>query len=150
MNKITRLCFILSLIQSIQNFDILKMLKESECELHMNSFYGPAKNWTCGLIESESRLNSISCICSFKYGCFDIEEFVLETELVDINEYMRKDFFLQTNIYTQECENGLRELTGAYDWKCFLKYDRFHLDEYYCSCKRIKECIIDKVLSLEI
>ena len=149
MVLISLLIFIGS-FQSIQSLDFLKNLKESECQSHMNNFYGPTKNWTCTLFGNEKKDNHVSCLCVYTYKCFDFEDFMLEKDFIEVSEYMSKEFYLGTNFYTQECENGLNELTNVTNWSCLLKYDIFHLDDYYCECKRVKECQIEKYLTLKI
>lgn len=129
--------------------------RQTSCVTYMNKFYGPKNIWECSLLEPENmtmkhqifKANHRSeCLCSYNYECYDHEEFLLEYDLIDLNEYMKKENFIVKNIYTETCENGLQQLTDYYDWNCVLKYDRFHIDEYYCSCNRKKICRIEKVL----
>ena len=136
---------------AIENFRI------AACADHMNLNYGPTKDWQCSLFENEMQTKlkasikgTITCLCTYKYECLDMEEFVLDSELVNVNEYMKKEYYLKKNFYTQNCEQGLTLLTDEKDWSCLLKYDRFHLDEYYCKCIRIKTCQINKLLDYKI
>ena len=135
---------------------------ETTCEDRMNLKYGPTKDWKCSLFDNPTHvthlktLNSISrskrslkCMCTYHYECLDTEEFTLDSELVNVNEYMKKDYCLQKNFYTELCEEGLHTLTNETDWNCMLMYDRFHLDEYYCNCVRAHMCRIDKLLEIK-
>ena len=141
---------------------------QTSCVHHMNKFYELKNKWECSVLYTEKtpiinhqknqtlainhqkfkdKFHS-ECLCSYKYECYDHEEFQLESELVDINEYMKKENFKMNNIYTEQCKSGLEQLTDLNDWNCVLKYDRFHIDEYYCGCMRTKICRIEKILKL--
>ncbi len=132
--------------------------RQTLCVSYMNKYYGPKNQWDCHLLDNQHTANKTylifkkkalsECLCSYKYECYDYEDFQLENDVVDLNEYMKKENFIGKNFYTENCENGLKQLTDYDNWNCALKYDRFHIDEYYCSCKRIKTCQIEKLLKL--
>ena len=140
---------------------IMNYRLENVCMSHMNFNYRIENSWECSLINNlpfEKKISKfadptnknyqIDCICTLSYSCFDYEEFVLDFELVNAKDYMSKEYFLGKNVYTQQCEDGLGQLTHDNDWNCVLQYDRFHNDEYYCNCKRPTICRIEKMLTI--
>ncbi len=148
---------------SNENWDkLFKNRLENVCSSYMNTNYKIKNSWECFLIYSlpfekkvmklldpDNKKQQIDCICSLSYDCYDYEEFVLETGLVNAKDYMSKEYFLGKNIYTQQCEHGLAQLTDETNWNCVLQYDRFGTEEeYYCNCKRPTICRIEKKLSI--
>ena len=145
---------------SIENRDIIFNYRlENICDSYMNTNYKVNNSWQCSLLNNlpfdnklikildpANKKYQIDCICFISYECYDYEEFVLDTELVNAKDYMSKEYFLGKNIYTRQCENGLEQLTDETNWNCVLGYDRFHEDEYYCNCKRPSICRIEKKL----
>ena len=143
--------------KTTKSVGFLESIFEDFCVIYMNSHFGPKKDWKCSLLNydngehaeyyNERQVNKtnifIQCTCSIKYSCYDHEEFVLDSDLVDSNNITQhKDF------YNQQCVQGINELTSETDWKCFLQLDRLDTDGYYCRCKRIKLCQIDKILEI--
>ena len=143
------------------NLTRVNFLLENMCTSHMNVTYKVNNAWKCSLrnslsidkkilkiLEPKNRNNRINCLCSISYECYDFEEFVLESDLININMYMSKESYLNKNFYTQQCEIGLGQLTNETKWSCTLQYDRLSIDEYYCNCKRPSICRIEKFLTL--
>ena len=138
-----------------KSIGFLESIFEDFCDMYMNRHFGPKQDWKCSLLGynrdetnvTGAHLNKtklfLQCSCSIKYNCFDHEEFMLDSDLVDSNKFNAEKPF-----YTQQCVDGITELTNEVDWKCLLQTDRLETDGYYCKCKRIKVCQIDKMLEI--
>jgi hypothetical protein len=146
--------------QKTFNLTKVNFYLENMCTSHMNKMY-KVNAWNCSMrnnlsvdkkmlkiLEPKNRNNPINCLCSISYECYDFEEFVLESDLINISMYMSKESYLYKNYYTQQCELGLEQLTNETKWRCALQYDRLSNDEYYCDCKRSTICRMEKFLTL--
>ena len=84
---------------SLKNFSIndrpLDFRQDIICASRMNSDYKVKKDWKCSLVKNQK--HQVECLCSIEYECYEYEEFILESELVDFNYYMSKEFFLGKN-----------------------------------------------------
>jgi hypothetical protein len=108
-------------------------LNNSTRNQHSNS------KWSC-VLAIEAKFH---CYCSQDYVCFDTEQFHFETNLVNLNEYLKKN-----SAYKRECQESLNNLTKESSWKCELQYDRLKTNEFFCECKRKTVCQSVKFLSL--
>lgn len=135
-----------------KKFVLINKIIENSCSSYLNSQYHNT-TWNCKVFDghdekqSQEQKQKDACICSLTYDCYDYEEFSLESELVGL-DYMSKENYLGSNFYTHECEKNLLDITNE-SWNCTLQYDRMHLDDFYCHCKRPKKCQIQKLLYLK-
>jgi len=142
--------------QKTFNLTKVNFLLENMCTSQMKKMSKVNDAWQCSLrnglsakkalkiLEPKNRNNRINCLCSISYECYDFEEFVLESDLID-KSYLLESY-LYKNFYTEQCEIGLEQLTNETKWSCTLQYDRLNIDEYYCDCKRPSICRIEKFL----
>ena len=142
------------------------------CVAYLNSKSASGSKWECALIMSSRQLKQhqqnstkstkprasfssssanakMNCLCTTTYECVDTEEFLLETDLVDKDEYMKREFSLGVSFYTEECTSSLASLTGKDDWNCSLQYDRVDQDEFYCKCRRTSLCKRTRILKFK-
>ena len=121
------------------------------CHSHMvNTYPNPETDWSCSLSinpeiasnHASKTLNRLYCFCSHEYSCQDTEQFHLEADLLDIDEYLNGT----NNFYKSECEHGLNKLTNETSWTCDLQFDKIVEREFYCECKRDRMCQRHKVL----
>ncbi len=106
------------------------------CHSHMATTYpNPETIWTCSLSinpevspnHASKILNRLYCFCSHQYSCQDFEQFYLEADLVDKDEYLNET----NNFYKSQCEHGLNKLTNETSWTCNLAIDK--IDELEAS-----------------
>ena len=100
-------------------------------------------DWSCSFWNKIS--NKLACFCVQKYSCNETEQFHLEADLVDIDEYLNKT----NSFYKEKCEHGLNKLTNETSWTCDLQYDKIDEREFYCECKRDIMCQRHKVLKFQ-
>ena len=60
------------------------------CLSHMTTTYshGSTTNWNCSLSPNIDESKRLYCLCSHDYDCVDTEHFHLESDLVDLIEYV--------------------------------------------------------------
>ena len=162
--KIFKYFFTILIFQQIfmTSFGLSKKKKPNPCESFMNNKTSTetSSQWECLIIgtrrqkanlNNNSQTKLIACICSIIQTCHDNEEFILESDLVDGNEYSKLKFAFGDNHYTKQCVDGLKALTAETDfWKCELQHDRIDRNEFYCNCKRETMCKKQKSLKISI
>jgi hypothetical protein len=118
------------------------------CLSHMTTTYshGSVSNWNCSLSPNIDESKRLYCLCSHDYDCVDTEHFHLESELVDLDEYVSGN---RTSFYKKECEQGLNKLTNETSWMCDLQFDRLDKRDFYCECKRNMMCQRHKILKFK-
>ena len=128
--------------------------REKLCSTHMNAYFKLDHTWKCSIKKSGINRTNLTyvkynteCLCTTMYDCFDREEFELESELINVSEYLKEKYALK-GFYSNECKSGLGSLTNETNWECQLKYDRIHLEKYYCDCKRKIKCKWDQFIKI--
>jgi hypothetical protein len=144
------------------SFGLSKKKKPNPCESYMNNktLSDTSSQWECLIIgtrrpkanpNKNRQTKLIGCICSTIQTCHDNEEFILESDLIDKEEYVKLKFAFGENFYTKQCVDGLKALTAETDsWKCELQHDRIEVNEFYCNCKREMTCKKQKSLKISI
>ena len=164
--KIFKYFFTILIFQQIFmiSFGLPKKKKLNPCESFMNNktLTDTSPQWECLIIGTRRQKTNVNnnnnrqtkllaCICSIVETCHDNEEFILESDLVDRNEYAKLKFAFGENYYTKQCVDGLKALTAETDsWKCELQHDRIYGNEFYCNCKREMMCKKQKSLKISI
>jgi hypothetical protein len=114
------------------------------CTTHLNNNNNNNNSnsrWSCVL----SIEHKFHCYCTQTYACFDTEQFHLETNLVNVSEYLKEN-----SAYKKVCQKSLNKLTKVKNWKCKLQYDRLKNNEFFCECKRKTVCQSVKFLNLPL
>ena len=156
----------------ITSIGIIRRKKPNACESLMNNSTlddtssSSSSQWECLIIGirrqkfsnsileqklvNQTRKSKLVCVCSMAESCVDNEEFILESDLIDRNEYVNIEFALGENFYTKQCVDGLKAITSQADiWECELQYDRLDKNEYYCNCKREFVCLKQKTVKID-
>jgi hypothetical protein len=137
--------------------NVTKKLKDF-CVSHMNTRYSTPSSkssvWSC--TQSIKRRNNSNktttrqskryCFCTQNFACTDREHFHLETDFVELNEYVNRDYTL---FYKKECEQGINVLTSEKMWSCDVQFDGLKRNEFYCECTRDMVCQRHKLIKLK-
>ena len=145
-------CFIFKATPLSQT-NVTKKLKDF-CVSHMSTRYpvsAKSAEWSCTQSIKRKNSNKTSksrryCFCTQDFSCVDREHFHLETDLVDLNEYVNRDYTL---FYKKECEQGINMLTSEKMWSCDVQFDGLKRNEFYCECKRDMVCQRHKLIKLK-